>query len=152
MSQDRIVFEKIFIWIGPVGTEDGDPKVQLSLAELVMQQIQKGEATFEDMAKEYSRDAHAADGGVWPEKKRGELAAEFGAILFDAPLNTLIGPLADPTGFSIVRVKKKTLASAPPLSKIKREIEDQVRRVKSHARYEKWIKRLRETAVIKKFM
>lgn len=152
MSQDRLVFEKIYIQVTPPGTEDGDPEVQFALAELIMQQIKEGKSTFEEMAKSYSRDAHAQDGGVWPEAKRSELAPEFAAILFDAPVNKLIGPLADPTGFTIVRVKKKVMAPAPPLSKIKREIEAEVSRVKSHARYERWIKRLRETAVIKKFM
>lgn len=152
LTKDRIVFEKILIPVGPRGSTDGDPEVQLALAELIIQKVNDKEYTFEEMAKNYSKDAYAEQGGQWPEVKREDLAAEFGAILFDAPLNKVIGPFADPSGFSIIRVKQKKLAPAPPLSKIKTQIDEQVRRVKSAARYERWIKRLRETAVIKKFM
>ncbi len=152
ISKDKITFEKIFIPLGAPGTDEGDPDYQLSYAELVADQIKTGKKTFADAAKEYSRDEHAEKGGQWPQVTRGELAAEFAAIAFDAPVNTVIGPLADPYGFTIVRVQKKELAPPPPLEKVKAMVDDQVRRIKSAVRYERWINRLREQAIIKKFI
>lgn len=152
MSKDRITFDKIFIPVGPPGTEEGNPEVQKNLAEMIVEKIRAGEMTFEDMAKNYSKDTYAEQGGKWPEVKREEVAAEFGAILFDAPEKNIIGPLVDPSGFSIIRVNNKVLAPAPPLEKVKALVDDQVRRIKSAARYERWIKRLRESAIIKKYI
>ena len=116
MSKDKIQFEKIFIAIGPPGTEDGNPEVQMELADILVDKLKKGELKFEDVARERSRDAYAEEGGKWPELTRDKLSAELGAIFFDAEENKIIGPLIDSNGFTIVRVTKKTLAPPPPLS------------------------------------
>ena len=76
------------------------------------------------------------------------MSPEFAAILFDAPLDTVIGPLKDPNGFTIAVVTGKKLGPVPPLSKIHDEIEQRVIRKKTAERYERWIKRLRARAMI----
>lgn len=152
MSKDRILFDKIFIPLGPPGSEEGDQKKQMALAELIIEEIKGGKTTFEEMAKNYSKDAYAAEGGKWPEIPRSDLSAELGTIIFESPEKQIVGPLGDPGGYTIVRVHKKTLAPAPPLDKVKIMVDDQVRRMKSAVRYDRWIKRLRESAIIKKFV
>ncbi|WPX39267.1 SurA N-terminal domain-containing protein [Akkermansia sp. N21116] len=151
ITKDHIQFKKIFIPM--LGDEhDSTPDVQLKLAELVAQEIRSGKSSFEEMAKTYSKDGMAENGGVWPMKERSELSPEFAAIIFDTPENQLVGPLIEPTGFTIAVPLKKNLAPAPPLSKIKDEIDAQVRSKRSNERYKQWIERLRNKAIIKTYI
>lgn len=151
LVKDRIKFKKIFIPLhgnGPLET----PEVQMDLADLVANEIRSKKATFEEMAKKYSRDAKAGEGGDWPIKERSELAAEFAAILFDAKEGAVVGPLIDPNGFTIALVEKKIMAPAPPLSKIKEQVDGMVRSKRSNERYIQWIDRLRKKAIIKTYI
>ena len=150
LTQDKIRFEKIFI---PAYSEDNaSPEEQLALAELIAEQINTKKASFKEMAVSYSKDTQAEKGGQWPKIKRGELSAEFAGILFDSPEGKLVGPLKDPNGFTLFRVQQKELAPAPPLSKVKVMVDEQVRNKKSLVYYKKWIGRLKETALIKKLI
>lgn len=174
--QDSIRYEKIFIpaipdekeIMGSVISRPGDPgfqdevnalarskaESQFRLAADVAKRLQEGEISFADAAREYSVDAYAKDGGQWPSIKRKELAVEFANIVFSAQPGKLVGPLLDPAGFTLVRVKSKTLAPAPPLSnpEIKDRVDDAVRRKQSEARYREWIRRLRNQAIIRTFI
>lgn len=152
LTQDTIVFDKIFI---PIQPEDPNqtPDDQLNLAERIAKELKAGSISFTDAAKRYSHDMHAEDGGRWPSVKRGDLAAEFAAIAFSAEPGRVVGPLYDaPYGFTIVRVAHKKLAPAPPLSKIKPQVDASVRRKRSEARYRQWIDRLRKKAIIRTFI
>ncbi len=151
LTKDRIKFKKIFI---PGRGEDPamTPEVQLALSELVAEEAKKKPSSFEDLAKRYSRDQHAEDGGQWPEIERSTLAPEFAAIIFDAPTGKVIGPLLDPMGFTVIVVQSKTLAPPPPLSKIKEQIDSQVRSMRSLERYKQWVDRLRDKAIIKTYI
>jgi len=149
-AKDKIKFEKIFIALPSGPKFDAEAaEVQLKLAELIVEKIKGGEK-FEDFAKKYSKDMHAENGGQWPEIERSELSPEFASVVFESAEGKLIGPLLDPFGFTIVRVKSKSLAPAPALEKIKPQIEEAVQRRKSAERYQKWIKRLRAEAMIDK--
>ncbi|MEG0333296.1 MAG: peptidylprolyl isomerase [Akkermansia sp.] len=151
MTKDRIKFKKIFI---PMRGEDpsATPEVQLSLSELITKELQSGKASFAEMAAKYSKDQMADKGGDWPITVRENLSPEFTAIMFNAPENKIIGPLIDPNGFMIVIVEKKELAPPPPLSKIKEQIDSQVRSKRSNERYQQWVNRLRNKAIIKTFI
>ncbi len=151
ITKDRIQFKKIFI---PIHGEDAEstPEVQLELAELVKEEIEKGNLSFEEAAKRYSKDAMAAQGGKWQEIERSSLSPEFAAIIFEAPEQKIVGPLIEPNGFTIVCVLNKKLASPPPLSKIKDAIDAQVRSKRSVERYKQWIERLRSKAIIKTYI
>lgn len=153
ISQDSIRYDKIFI---PAMADDPNvsPEQMYALANEVKAKLDKGEITFDEAARTYSRDMHAQDGGVWPAIRRSELAVEFANIVFSLEPGKIVGPLLDPSGFTIVRVKSKTLAPAPPLSKpeVKEKVDDAVRRKQSEARYRQWIERLRDKAVIRTFI
>ncbi len=151
ITKDTITYDKIFI--PAVGsTQEDTPEHQLSLAQEICRRIKSGELSFEDAARTYSADIHAQDGGAWPPIARSDLAVEFANIVFSLPVGELTGPLLDPAGFTIVRVKGKKLAPAPPLSKVKDAVDDAVRRKQSEKRYREWIERLRDKAVIRTFI
>ena len=76
------------------------------------------------------------------------LAPEFAALIMDPPEGTIIGPLMDPRGLTIVKVLQKFYGPIPPLSQVHDQIEQRVARQKSAERYDRWIKTLRAKAMI----
>lgn len=83
LTKDKIKFKKIFI---PMLGDDSasTPEVQLNLAELIAKEIKSKNATFEEMAKRYSKDLYAEKGGDWPVTERSTLSPESAAIIFGA--------------------------------------------------------------------
>lgn len=153
ISKDSIRYDKIFI---PAMAEDPNisPEQLFALANEVKERIERKEMTFAEAAREYSRDMHAQDGGQWPSIQRRDLAVEFANIVFSLEPGKIVGPLLDPAGFTIVRVRSKKLAPAPPLSnrEIKEKVDDAVRRKQSEARYKQWVDRLRDKAIIRTYI
>lgn len=159
LTQDSIVYDKIFIPFIPYDPSK-TPDDQFLLAEEVAKKLKNKEISFADAAKEYSSDSMAEKGGRWDRIKRGELAAEFASVVFSAPVGEIVGPLVDRPdpqtlqhgGFTIVRVVDRSLAPAPPLSKVKEEVDASVRRKRSEERYRQWVERLRNKAIIRTFV
>jgi peptidyl-prolyl cis-trans isomerase SurA len=146
-SQDKITFRKIFIPSSDPVNPEATAETQLELAEDIVKQINGGK-DFEEMAKTYSKDAFAEQGGLQEDLPRTDLSPEFAAILFDVPEGKVIDPLLDPRGFTIVKVISKNLAPPPPLSKVRSMVEDRVRRKKTSKKYEHWIESLRKRSII----
>lgn len=162
IMQDSIRFDKIFIPSVEGLPEEGMTQAEFQAmaeeqyrkAESLKQQLDKGGISFAEAAREYSRDSHAEDGGAWPLLKRSDLAVEFANVVFSAEPGKVIGPLLDNAGFTLVRVREKRLAPAPPLSnpEVKQKVDDAVRRKQSEKRYREWVDRLRSKAVIRTFI
>ncbi len=156
ITKDSIRYEKIFI---PAYDEEDptiSPEQQFELASDVARKIEKGEMSFAEAARTYSRDRYAQEGGRWPFIQRQDLAVEFANVVFSLEKGKLMGPLMDQggAGFTIVRVLDKKLAPAPPLSRkeVKEQVDDAVRRKQSAKRYREWVERLRSRAVIRTFI
>ena len=154
IMKDRITYSKIFIPAVDPDDPMSSPEQRYELANRLRQDIEKGEISFADAAREHSRDAHAGDGGKWPTLERSDLAVEFANVVFAAQPGQVVGPLLDPAGFTIVKIHSKKLASAPSLdnAEVKQKVDDAVRRKKSERRYRQWVERLREKAVIRTFI
>lgn len=154
IMKDNITYSKIFI--PAMDPEDPmvTPEERYRLAQRIREELDADKIDFADAARQYSRDAHAQDGGRWPTLRRDDLAVEFANVVFAAQPGQLVGPLLDPAGFTIVKVHSKKLAVAPPLStpEVKQKVDDAVRRKKSERRYRQWVDRLRDKAVIRTFI
>lgn len=147
VTQDVITFEKIFIPAGDPLNPLASPETQLGLAEDLVRQLNEG-ADFAELAKAHSKDAFADQGGLQEDVPRTDLSSEFAAIVFDAPVGKIVGPLMDPQGFTIVKPLKITYGPAPPLSEVREMVEERVRRKKTSAQYERWIESRRNRAMI----
>lgn len=154
IMNDSIAYDKIFIPAGDPEDPMATAEDQYNLAVKLRQQLDMGEISFADAAVQYSRDAHAENGGVWPKMKRSDLAVDFANVVFSAKPGKMIGPLLDPRGFTIVKVRSRHLAPAPSLSnpEVKRQVDDAVRRKQSEKRYREWVERLRDKAVIRQYI
>lgn len=148
VSQDVISFQKIFIPASDPTNPLATPEAQLSLAEDLAKQLGEGK-DFAELAKTHSKDAFAEQGGVQENVPRIDLSAEFAAIIFDAPVGKIVGPLLDPQGFTIVKVTQIQPGPPPPLDdKLRKLIEERVQRKKTSAQYERWIESKRKRAMI----
>jgi len=147
VTKDKISFRKIFIPSADPENPIATPETQLALAEDIAKQIKDGKS-FEELAKTYSKDAFAEQGGLQEDLPRTDLSPEFAAILFDAPEDKVIGPLLDPRGFTIAKVTGKNLGPAPSLGEVRSMIEERVRRNKTSGQYERWIESRRKRAMI----
>jgi peptidyl-prolyl cis-trans isomerase SurA len=147
-SKDVISFQKIFIPASDPQNPLATPETQLTLAEDIARQISEGK-DFAELAKTYSRDAYAETGGLQENVPRPDLSPEFASIIFEAPVGTVVGPLLDPQGFTIVKPTKIELGPAPPLDdKIREMVEQRVSKKKTSEQYERWIKSKRKRAII----
>jgi parvulin-like peptidyl-prolyl isomerase len=146
--KDVISFQKIFIPTSDPTNPLVTPESQLLLAEDIAKQLGEGK-DFAELAKTHSKDAFAEQGGIQENVLRTDLSAEFAAIIFDAPVGKIVGPLLDPQGFTIVKSTKIELGPPPPLdNKLLEVIEERVQRKKTSAQYERWIETKRKRAMI----
>ncbi|MEX1048529.1 MAG: peptidylprolyl isomerase [Akkermansiaceae bacterium] len=149
VSLDVITFQKIFIPAGDPQNPVATPESQLTMAEDIAKQLTAGK-DFAELAKEHSKDAYADEGGLQEDVPRTDLSPEFAAIIFDAPLGKIVGPLLDPQGFTIVKPVSVKLGPAPAMdNKIREMITERVRRKKTSAQYERWIESKRKRAMVR---
>ena len=129
----------------------GGPFSQLKLAEDIVKKLKNGE-DFNDLAKRYSNGSHAEQGGVWKDIPRTDLAMEFGTLLFETSGSEIMGPLEDQIGFNIVQVMERQLGPAKAFTEVREEIQRRVISNKKKSNYQKWMKKMRARAVIKKML
>ena len=129
----------------------GGPFSQLKLAEDIVKKLKNGE-DFNDLAKRYSNGSHAEQGGVWKNIPRTDLAMEFGTLLFETSGSEIMGPLEDQIGFNIVQVMERKLGPAKAFTEVREEIQRRVISDKKKSNYQKWMKKMRARAVIKKML
>jgi peptidyl-prolyl cis-trans isomerase SurA len=149
ISKDKITFHKIFLPRQDAQNPLATAESQLALAEQLAADVKAG-SDFAELAKKHSRDAFAAEGGFQENVPRIDLAPEFAAIIFNGKTGDVVGPLEDPAGFTIVKIVQISPGPVPPLSEVKENVEERVRRKKSSVAYEKWIESKRRSAMIEK--
>jgi peptidyl-prolyl cis-trans isomerase SurA len=148
VTKDVITFQKIFIPASDPSNPLATPETQLALSEDVAKQVAEGK-DFTVLAKSYSKDAFAESGGLQENVPRTDLSPEFAAIIFEAPVGKVAGPLLDPQGFTLVKPIKIDLGPSPPLDdKIRELVEQRVSKKKTSAQYERWIESKRKRAII----
>lgn len=147
VSKDVISFQKIFIPASDPQDPKATPESQLAIAEGIAKQLADG-ADFAELAKAQSKDAFADKGGLQENVPRTDLSPEFAAIIFDAPVGKIVGPLMDPQGFTLVKSSKIDFGPSPPLEKVRDMVEERVRKKKTSAQYERWIESRRKSAMV----
>jgi peptidyl-prolyl cis-trans isomerase SurA len=135
------------ILIVPDGTTDAAWEAARIRAEVVRSQLREG-AEFAELAKKFSADATAKDGGDLGILKRGELSQEIeGRILALSPGGTS-EPYRSELGFHIFRLESKETLEGEGLTRAKAQIREILFRQKYEARLDAWLREIRERAVI----
>ncbi|MBQ6338067.1 MAG: SurA N-terminal domain-containing protein [Kiritimatiellae bacterium] len=132
---------------------DGDKETPsvTTRGEEIIARLEKGE-DFADLARRYSSDSHAKDGGQWKDVKpeeafRPEIAAAI-AKLKVGEFSTLVN--LDGWGF-IVRKDEETVGKQLSFAEAYDAIARNVKNDAAKAEYDAWMKRLRAQAFVKKY-
>ena len=147
VTKDKITFRKIFIPASDPDNPLATPETQLSLAEDLAKQL-AARGDFDALAKEFSKDAYSDQGGLQEDVPRIDLSPEFAAIIFDAPIGKIVGPLMDPAGFTLVKPISIDYGPSPSLDQVREIMEERVTKKKTSAQYERWIESRRKRSMI----
>ena len=154
-NRDRYVVEPkttvSVILLRPPKKDDKDTPSVSTRGEELIARLEKGE-DFGALARQYSADSHAKDGGVWkdvrPEEAfRPEIATAISKLKV-GEFSRLVN--LDGWGF-IVRKDAETTSRRLTFAEAYDDIARNVKNDTAKAEYDAWMKRLREQAFVKKY-
>ncbi|HEY3064230.1 MAG TPA: peptidylprolyl isomerase [Methylomirabilota bacterium] len=116
-------------------------------AEMLRTQILEG-ADFADLARQHSRDATAADGGDLGTLKRGELAEDIENQILALKQGEVSKPYRSPLGYHLFRLESKEALDDAGMNRVKQQIREILFREKYDARFDAWLKEIKERAII----
>lgn len=101
----------------------------------VLEEINAGEKTFEDAAKEYSTCPSKEQGGDLGTFGRGQMVAEFDQAVFEGEVGKVIGPVKTQFGYHLIRIESRTEEEIRPLEEVKDQIKMKVLEEKQRSVY-----------------
>jgi len=116
-------------------------------AEGLRAQILEG-GDFAELAKAFSRDATAAEGGDLGTLKRGELAQDIETRILSLQPGEISAPYRSSLGWHIFRLVSKDTLEGDGLVRVRQQIRDILLRQKFEARQEAWLKEIKQRAII----
>jgi peptidyl-prolyl cis-trans isomerase SurA len=116
-------------------------------ADLVRSELLQG-GDFAELAKQNSRDATARDGGDLGTLKRGELAQDIETQILSLAPGEVSLPYRSALGFHIFRLESKDSLEGEGLTRVKAQIREILFREKFDARFDAWIKEIKQRAII----
>ena len=125
------------------------PEKQKELAEEVRSKILAG-ADFASMAKSYSQDSRAENGGEWDWMERKLMKPSMADAAFALKDGGVSKVIEDEAAFIIIYLDAKKLGSVTPLEKVRDEIEKKLRFEGARGDVDKYIDGLKRKAVILK--
>lgn len=109
--------------------------------------IQAGRAKFEDLAKEFSEDGTAANGGDLGWAPPGNFVPEFEAAMNALPLNGISEPVQSRFGIHLIQVLERRDTKIDP-QKLREQARGALRERKFETAYKDWVKDLRDKAFV----
>jgi peptidyl-prolyl cis-trans isomerase SurA len=116
-------------------------------ADLIRTELLEG-ADFGELAKQYSRDASAKDGGDLGTLKRGELAQDIEAQILSLAPGQISLPYRSALGYHVFRLESKETLEGDGLSRVRAQIREILFREKFDTRLDAWLKEIKQRAVI----
>ena len=92
----------------------------------VKKEIEAGEKTFEDAAKEYSTCPSKEQGGNLGTFGRGQMVPEFDQAVFEGELGKVIGPVKTQFGYHLIFIDSREDAAVTPYEEAYPQIRQQV--------------------------
>ena len=118
-----------------------------ALVEDLRRQLVQG-ADFAALAKRYSEDTYAEEGGAMGWVAEGELLPELDTALFSLKAGELSGPIQTRLGFHLVRVEERRSASSLSVTEANRAVQQRLYEQKFQERLNRWIGELKRRAYI----
>lgn len=116
----------------------------------ILAQIQNGEKTFEDAAKECSTCPSGQEGGNLGEFGRGQMVKEFEDAAFAAEVGAIVGPVKSQFGYHLIKVEAKNEPVVLKYEEVKDQIKKNLLQQKQQQAYTAKIAELKEKYVEQK--
>ena len=118
-----------------------------ALIDNLHQKLVKG-ADFAGLAKQYSEDPYAKDGGVMEWVAQGELMPELDTVLFQLTPGELSQPIQTRLGFHLLRVEERRAAEQLAPEQAHTAIYQQLYQQKFQQAFMRWLTQLKRRAYI----
>jgi peptidyl-prolyl cis-trans isomerase SurA len=138
----RHIFFRVDPGTGRPQTDDAQAR-----ATRVLQEARNG-GDFANLARRYSEDATAANGGDLGLIKRGDARPEFEEVIFNMKEGEISEIIRTPNGLHIVKIESFSKGSLRGFSEIKPEIERRLLQEKMEKRFQDWMNELKDKAFI----
>lgn len=147
--QDKgyIKFSTITIPKYPVGDVNASPESQKKLAEEIRTKIANG-ADFAQMAKTYSQDSRAEQGGDWGLQDRDSLSEAIASVAFALKPGTVSKVVDVDVSYMIIYCESKQAGNQQPLDKVRPQIEKFISAEMGREAVNRWLSSLAAKAVI----
>lgn len=132
-----------------VGEAGATPEKQRALANELRSKVANG-ADFSTIAKTYSQDSKADNGGEWDWMERSQMKKSYGDAAFDLSEGGLSQVIADETAYVIIALDAKKYGRVPAKTDLRDEIEKRILSDKAKKALDEWLEGLRRKAVIQR--
>lgn len=137
---------QIFLPVSPKATDEERKRTE-SAGEKILAEA-RGGADFAGLARQYSKDPSANEGGDLGFVKKGELLQEFDEALAKLKPGEVSGLIRTPAGIHIVKLEEWRQGKDRSFESVKPEVEDILYKKRSEERFNIWIDDLRKNASI----
>lgn len=138
------------IVLAPYASES--PSLLEQQAETIIRQVRADEAEFEDLARKYSQDNKAKEGGDWGWIKKGDLREELMVPAFELEAGEISEPIKIGRNIFILYVEDVREEGVLPLEDVRPQIEEAITAQLARNAQERWLERLRRKAYIRYFL
>jgi peptidyl-prolyl cis-trans isomerase SurA len=140
-------YHAFHILIQPEVDTDAGWEAARITADMVRAQANEG-SDFAELARKYSRDATAKDGGDLGTLKRGELAQDVEATILTLQPGQVSMPFRSSLGWHVFKLQSKETLEGDALARARQQIRDILFREKFDARLDAWLKEIKQRAII----
>ncbi|MEI7445785.1 MAG: peptidylprolyl isomerase [Burkholderiales bacterium] len=109
--------------------------------------LEAGTVTFADMARQYSKDGTASQGGDLGWVYPGDTVPEFERAMDDLEPGGLAGPVRTPFGYHLIQVIERRTDEASP-ERVRAAARNALRERKSAEAYQEWLSQIRASAYV----
>ncbi len=143
---DLVRTSHILVLVQPSATPQQDSRARL-LAESLLVRARKGE-DFAKLARDYSMEPSASDGGDIGFLPQGSLAAEYEAAAFALPVGGISDVVRTQAGYHIIKVTGKKKEGISELEEVRSSLTEYLKNQRTNAALEKTIQSLAATAKV----
>lgn len=130
---------------------EGETDAQLAAMGTDILAKLKAGTSFEDLAKEYSKDARKSKGGDWGWLKRSDFKKEFSDPAFALKKGEASRPVLLPEGCFLLFAEDRKFAGIQPIDEVRDQIERILVTQMSRSGQERWLERLRRNGYVKHY-
>src|ERR1019366_3392063 len=146
VRQEMVQLREILVAVG-----DGSPDKVVAAekkAKNLVDRIRKGDAKFNDMARQFSDAPTAASDGALGAFKRGDLAKDIDDVVFKQAKGYVTDPIRRPAGFEIYRVEEHYAAGQASLDEVQQDIQNKLMEPVVSPKVRVYLTQLRQNAFL----